>query len=177
MIEQIGTVTQEKGVPTLEILEPVRVTAGSAYAEFVPSQGRFITLSFDGHGRLKDLVDQGCLTFDWDQDHFGDLLSEARTFGFYEDAQKLWSLGLAKGASLENTVVIQDNAIMNPEGLRFRDELVRHKVLDALGDLALAGVRIQGHFRGMNSGHTLNNQLLRTLFQKPNAWRYKDEFV
>ncbi len=172
LIGQVGFCVQEVLVPTLEIIKPVRVTAGTAYAEFIPCPERLITLTFDGHGRLKDLVGQGHLTFDWDHDSFGDLLSDARTFGFYEDAQKLWALGLAKGASLENTVVIQDNAVINPEGLRSADELIRHKVLDAMGDLALAGVRILGHFRGFNSGHALNNQLLRTLFHTVDAWRY-----
>jgi UDP-3-O-[3-hydroxymyristoyl] N-acetylglucosamine deacetylase len=106
-------------------------------------------------------------------DDFSELLSDARTFGFYEDAEKLWAAGLAKGASLENTIVIQNEKVMNEGGLRSNDELIRHKVLDAVGDLALAGVTIIGHFQGINSGHALNNQLLRVLFATPDAWTLK----
>jgi UDP-3-O-[3-hydroxymyristoyl] N-acetylglucosamine deacetylase len=167
LIERAGVKNQDVLLPTLKVSKPMRVTAGQAYAEFIPSQGRLITLKFDGHGRLSNTLKVKELTFDWDHDDFGEFLSDARTFGFYEDAQKLLSLGLAKGASLENTVVIQsDNSIMNPEGLRSQDEFVRHKILDAVGDLALAGVRIQGHFRGYNSGHALNNMLLHALFKQ-----------
>lgn len=165
LIEKVGIKKQTAKLPTLRVTKPVRVTAGQSYAEFIPSLDRLITLKFDGHGRLSDALKVNELTFDWDHDDFAELLSDARTFGFYEDAQKLLSLGLAKGASLENTIVIQsDNSIMNPEGLRSPDELIRHKILDAVGDLALAGLRIQGHFRGYNSGHALNNQLLHALF-------------
>lgn len=171
LIEQVGIQSQKASVRRLKILKPIRVTAGQAYAEFLPSEDRLITVTFDGHGRLKKLATVKELTFDWDHDDFGDFLADARTFGFYDDAQKLLAMGLAKGASLENTVVIQDgNTVMNPEGLRSRDELVRHKILDAVGDLALAGVHIEGHFRGLNSGHALNNQLLRALFNTPDAW-------
>mgnify|MGYP000305322425 CR=1 FL=1 len=171
LIERAGIHPQKSSVRSLRILKPIRVTCGSAYAEFVPSEERLITLTFDGHGRLKDLAVVKELTFDWDHDDFSDFLADARTFGFYDDAQKLLAMGLAKGASLENTVVIQgENTVMNPEGLRSTDELVRHKILDAVGDLALAGVRIEGHFRGFNSGHALNNQLLRALFNTPDTW-------
>ena len=85
-------------------------------------------------------------------------------------SQHLWSQGLAQGASLDNTVVIKEGEIMNEEGLRFSDEFVRHKMLDAVGDLALAGAPILGHFIGVNSGHALNNQLLRAFFADESAW-------
>ncbi|WP_165380267.1 UDP-3-O-acyl-N-acetylglucosamine deacetylase [Candidatus Finniella inopinata] len=171
LIEKAGIQPQNTVVRGIKILKPVRVTVGQSYAEFVPCEDRLVTMTFDGHGRLKKLAAKKEMTFDWDHDDFNDLLADARTFGFYDDAQKLLAMGLAKGASLENTVVIQDeNTVMNPEGLRSSDELVRHKILDAVGDLALAGVRIQGHFRGVNSGHALNNQLLRALFNTPDAW-------
>lgn len=172
MIESTGIAEQDCSVPTLKILKPVKVTYGEASAEFIPGEGRLISMHFDGQGRLKDLVGSTDLSFDLDCDEFSDLLSDARTFGFYEDAEKLWAAGLAKGASLDNTVVIQDNAVMNQDGLRSPDEMIRHKVLDAVGDLALAGCSIIGHFRGVNSGHSLNNQLLRVLFSTPDAWRW-----
>ena len=167
LIEKAGIQRQAAVLPTLKVSKPIRVTADTAYAEFIPCNDRLITLKYDGSGRLPKALKSEELTFDWDHDDFNEFLSDARTFGFYEDAQKLLSLGLAKGASLENTVVIQsDDTVMNPEGLRSHDELTRHKILDAVGDLALAGMRIQGHFRGYNSGHALNNQLLHALFKQ-----------
>ncbi|MBY0281401.1 MAG: UDP-3-O-acyl-N-acetylglucosamine deacetylase [Alphaproteobacteria bacterium] len=173
MIDRAGVQTQDSYVPTLRILKPVKVTHGNASAEFVPGEGRVISVQFDGHDRLENLVDEVEFSFDLEIDDFSELLSDARTFGFYEDAEKLWAAGLAKGASLENTVVIQNEKVINEGGLRSKDELIRHKVLDAVGDLALSGVTIVGHFHGINSGHALNNQLLRVLFATPDAWTLK----
>ncbi|NBT85086.1 MAG: UDP-3-O-[3-hydroxymyristoyl] N-acetylglucosamine deacetylase [Alphaproteobacteria bacterium] len=160
MIDRAGVQIQESYVPALRILKPVKVTHGNASAEFIPAEGRIISIQFDGHDRLENLTDETEFSFDLETDNFSELLSDARTFGFYEDAEKLWAAGLAKGASLENTVVIQNEKVMNEGGLRSEDEFIRHKVLDAVGDLALSGVTILGHFRGINSGHALNNQLL-----------------
>lgn len=99
-------------------------------------------------------------------------LARARTFGFERDVEKLRQMGLARGGSLDNAVVIgADDRVLNPEGLRFVDECVRHKALDAVGDLALAGAPILGRFTAMRSGHGLNNRLLRTLFADASAWR------
>ncbi len=99
-------------------------------------------------------------------------IAAARTFGFAEDVAKLRSMGLAQGSSLDNAIGIQDGKIMNPEGLRFEDEFVRHKILDAIGDLYTAGARIQGSIRGTRTGHSMMNQLLRALFSNPSNWRY-----
>lgn len=170
MIDRAGTQIQDSCIPTLKILKPVKVTHGNASAEFVPGDGRTISVCFKGHERLQNLTDSTEFSFDFEADDFSGLLSDARTFGFYEDAEKLWAAGLAKGASLENTVVIQDEKVMNEGGLRSEDEFIRHKVLDAIGDLALSNVAIIGHFSGINSGHALNNQLLRVLFATPDAW-------
>ncbi|MCX7338865.1 MAG: UDP-3-O-acyl-N-acetylglucosamine deacetylase [Alphaproteobacteria bacterium] len=170
MIRSTGTFSQGESAPSIKIVKPVRVGSENAFAEFVPSENRSITMTFDAGGRLPASMKQDEFTFDYDADDFSSLLCDARTFGFYEDAAKLWAAGLAKGASLNNTVVIQDDAVMNVDGLRSHDELIRHKVLDAIGDLALAGVVIHGHFRGHNSGHALNNQLLRAVFSTQGAW-------
>ncbi len=170
MIANAGIEIQGAKIPTIKILKPVKVAHEGASAEFVPGENRLISMEFDGHGRLQNLMDETEYSFDLDTDDFSDLLADARTFGFYEDAEKLWAVGLAQGASLENTVVIQGDSVMNEGGLRSEDEFIRHKILDAVGDLALAGVVIQGHFKGVNSGHALNNQLLRALFSTPNAW-------
>ena len=99
-------------------------------------------------------------------------IASARTFGFEKDVDKLRSSGLALGGSLENAVVVGENKILNQEGLRFKDEFVRHKILDSIGDLYLAGAPIQGYFLGIKSGHYLNNLLLKSLFSDENNYEY-----
>jgi UDP-3-O-[3-hydroxymyristoyl] N-acetylglucosamine deacetylase len=99
-------------------------------------------------------------------------LARARTFGFLHEFEQLWAAGLARGGSLKNAVVISGDKVLNREGLRYDDEFVRHKALDALGDLYLAGSPIIGRFRGLCSGHHLNNLLLHALFAEKSAWRY-----
>jgi UDP-3-O-[3-hydroxymyristoyl] N-acetylglucosamine deacetylase len=101
-------------------------------------------------------------------------LARARTFGFMRDVAKLWSSGYALGASFENTLVITDDRILNPAGLRYPDEFVRHKVLDAIGDLALAGAPLLGLYRSHRGGHRLNYAVLSTLMADPSAWRLID---
>ena len=99
-------------------------------------------------------------------------IASARTFGFEKDVDRLRSIGLALGGSLNNAVVVGDNKILNSEGLRFKDEFVRHKILDSIGDLYLAGSPIQGYFNGNKSGHYLNNLLLKTLFSNSENYEY-----
>ena len=101
---------------------------------------------------------------------FRDELSRARTFGFMRDVERLWKAGLALGASLDNTVAIGDDRIMNREGLRYPQEFVRHKMLDAVGDLALAGHPILGSYRSVRGGHRLNAHVLKALLADPTAW-------
>ena len=104
-------------------------------------------------------------------------IARARTFGFMRDVAKLWSAGYALGASLENTLVVTDSRILNPEGLRFPDEFVRHKVLDAIGDLALAGAPILGSYRSVRGGHHLNHAVLLALIADPTAWTVVEQKV
>lgn len=173
MIRKASLRQQRKRVRRLKILKPVDVAMGNATALLKPSDEPQFSMQFNANGRLSN--QSWSLDYYPDHDDFGDFLSSARTFGFYEDAQRLWGQGLAQGASLDNTVVIKEGgAVMNEEGLRFSDEFVRHKMLDAIGDLALAGGTILGHFIGINSGHALNNQLLRALFADKSAWRFED---
>jgi UDP-3-O-[3-hydroxymyristoyl] N-acetylglucosamine deacetylase len=103
-------------------------------------------------------------------DAFRRELSRARTFGFAEEVEMLRRAGLARGGSLDNAVVIGTDRVLNREGLRYGDEFVRHKLLDAMGDLYLAGASIEGRFTGIRSGHALNNRLLRAMFADPEAW-------
>ncbi len=97
-------------------------------------------------------------------------IAAARTFGFREDVEALWKMGLAKGGSLENAVVVDGDKIMNPHGLRFKDEFVRHKILDLVGDISLIGYRIFGHIRASKSGHQLNNLFAKTLLESNNYY-------
>lgn len=168
MIQMAGLQTQTALQPTIRVLKPVQVTSGHATALLLPSDEPQLTMTFNAHGRLQQTY---AFSYYPDSDDFMELLAQARTFGFYEDALMLQERGLAKGASLDNTVVLQrDGEVMNTHGLRFDDELIRHKILDALGDLALCGGRLIAHFEGANSGHDLNNKLLRALFQDPTAY-------
>ncbi|MEM9592394.1 MAG: UDP-3-O-acyl-N-acetylglucosamine deacetylase, partial [Pseudomonadota bacterium] len=97
-------------------------------------------------------------------------IARARTFGFMKDVENLWAAGLALGASLDNTVAIGDDRVINREGLRYADEFVRHKALDAVGDLALAGAPILGAYRSRRGGHRLNALVLKALFADSEAW-------
>src|SRR5262249_28275118 len=102
-------------------------------------------------------------------------IARARTFGFMRDVTSLWNAGYALGASLENTLVVAEDRVMNPEGVRFADEFVRHKVLDAIGDLALAGAPILGAYRSVRGGHKLNHAVLAALLADPTAWAVVEE--
>jgi UDP-3-O-[3-hydroxymyristoyl] N-acetylglucosamine deacetylase len=146
----------------LKVLQPVRVENGASYCEFLP---------FDGGFRLDVEIDFDCKmigrqrkVYDLDPASYVSEISRARTFGFMRDVEMLWKMGFALGASLDNTVAIGDDKIVNPDGLRYKDEFVRHKILDAIGDLALAGLPIIGEFRSYRGGHRMNYSALRTLF-------------
>lgn len=158
-----------KAIKQIRVLKPIHVIQDKGQAWLLPADESRISIYFDGFGRFST-----SWTFDYlpEEDDFTTLLSEARTFGFLEDGNKLRAMGLARGASLGNTIVIDEDQIMNDGGLRYEDEFVRHKILDAYGDLMLAGVRLIGHFHGHNSGHGLNNQILRALFNDLDAWTY-----
>lgn len=167
MIQQTGTRQQKAERRAIVIRRQVRVEEHGKSASYQPAPTPWIdmTIDFDnaaiGHQELSVPMDRALLACD---------VSAARTFGFQEQIDTLRKLGLAKGGSLQNAVLIGDNGVINQEGLRYEDEFVRHKVLDAVGDLALAGVTIVGRFVGMCSGHGLNNQLLRQLLQQEDAW-------
>jgi UDP-3-O-[3-hydroxymyristoyl] N-acetylglucosamine deacetylase len=98
-------------------------------------------------------------------------LAPARTFGFLKDVEMLKAAGLARGGSLENAIVVDDEKILNPEGLRFQDEFVRHKILDAIGDLSLVGYPILGHVRAFKAGHDVNHQLVEKILDTPDSWQ------
>lgn len=149
----------------IEILRPVRVEDGEAFAELRPepfARDTFsMTLAIEFPARA---IGRQTLSFDLTPDNFTRGLARARTFTMAAEIEALHEAGLALGGSLANAVVVDDDKVLNPEGLRFEDEFVRHKMLDVVGDLALAGAPITGRFVGSRTGHRLNNMLLRALF-------------
>jgi UDP-3-O-[3-hydroxymyristoyl] N-acetylglucosamine deacetylase len=161
-----GIKKQRSRLKTIRVLKPIQVSHSTSTAFLLPCNEPRITMAFNFNNRYET----SHFSYYPDTDDFSKTLAPARTFGFYKDAERLRALGLAQGASLDNTIVIGETGILNEDGLRYDDEFVRHKVLDALGDLALAGGRLLAHFDGTNSGHALNNKILRALFSDPAAW-------
>jgi UDP-3-O-[3-hydroxymyristoyl] N-acetylglucosamine deacetylase len=168
LIECAGIVEQARPRQWIEVLKPVTVQAHGKSARLEPAE----RLTIDCEIRFEHpLIAGQALEVAFDPDRFKADIARARTFGFAEQVEDLWSRGMALGGSLRNTVVISRERVLNEEGLRFPDELVRHKVLDALGDLYLAGAPLVGRLVGRSAGATLHNKLLRALFADPAAWR------
>ncbi|WP_157015822.1 UDP-3-O-acyl-N-acetylglucosamine deacetylase [Mesorhizobium xinjiangense] len=166
--EQAGIRTLEAKRRYIRVIKPVRIESGASWAEFLPHSGtRFeVEIDFESAaiGRQIYAGNMGAETFKRD-------IARARTFGFMKDVERLWAAGYALGSSLENSVVIgDDDRVINMEGLRFADEFVRHKTLDAMGDLALAGARFIGCFRSYRGGHRLNAAALRRLLSDRSAF-------
>lgn len=169
LIEIAGVVEQKALRREIEILAPVEIKHGSKIARLTPAvESRF---SFEIEFNRAPISRQN-YEFALSPDSFKSEISRARTFGFFEEVDQMVKAGFARGGSLDNAIVIKDDRVMNEHGLRYTDEFVRHKLLDAVGDLALAGARIRGHFHGYCSGHAMNNQLLRALFADSSAWRF-----
>jgi UDP-3-O-[3-hydroxymyristoyl] N-acetylglucosamine deacetylase len=171
-IDRAGVVTLPAPRRCIEVLKTVRVAKGAAYGELRPhAQGFRIELEIDFD---HPLIGRQGLELDLDPETFRRELARARTFGFMRDVAKLWSAGYALGASFENTLVVNENRLLNPEGLRFVDEFARHKALDAIGDLALAGAPLLAAYRSVRGGHKLNHAVLSALMADPSAWRLVD---
>jgi UDP-3-O-[3-hydroxymyristoyl] N-acetylglucosamine deacetylase len=153
----------------VKVLKPVRIEIGSSFAEFRPHDCTRVEVEIDF---ANPLVGRQVFATEIDADTFRSELGRARTFGFLADVELLWARGFALGASLDNAVVIGDDRVINPEGLRFADEFVRHKALDAVGDLALAAAPILGCYRSYRGGHRLNVQAIEALFADEEAWTY-----
>jgi UDP-3-O-[3-hydroxymyristoyl] N-acetylglucosamine deacetylase len=167
-IDQVGIETLDESRHFIRVLKPVRVTVGEAVGELRPYAHGFkvdAEIFFD-----HPLIGSQFYSFDGRPDTFRREIARARTFGFMRDVAKLWNAGYALGASLENTLVVSDNRILNQEGTRYPDEFVRHKVLDALGDLALAGAPLLGAYRTVRGGHKLNYAVLKALMTDASAW-------
>ena len=178
LLDCAGLVDLAAPAATIEVLRTVRVTDGegpdAAWAELSPGEGPGLhaTLEIDFGATA---IGRQAMTLAVTEDSFRAVLADARTFTMAEDIARLRAAGLARGGSLANAVVVDGPLVVNPGGLRHADEFVRHKLLDAVGDLALAGVPLRARFRGHRSGHALNNRLLRALFADPRNWRRAGE--
>ncbi len=163
-IEQAGVLDQEGDRPELHILRPVEVKQGDASCGLYPAGNTEFRFEIDFASAA---IGRQEFSFAFSSDKFRDEIAPARTFGFLEEAETLRAAGLARGADLTNTLVIDGDRVINSEMLRFPNEFVRHKILDAIGDMKLAGFPMRARFEGRRSSHALNNTLLQALFANP----------
>ena len=169
-IDQVGVRRMAAPRRYLRIKKTVRVDQGNAWCELRPFDGcRFdVTIDFDAQ-----VIGRQRLVFDLTPHNFRRELARARTFGSVQDVEKLWSMGFALGSSLDNSVAISDGRVLNPEGTRWSDEFVRHKTLDAVGDLGLAGLPLIGAYHSYKGGHRMNHAVLVELFESAGRDAYE----
>jgi UDP-3-O-[3-hydroxymyristoyl] N-acetylglucosamine deacetylase len=169
LLQSAGIVEQEAAKRFIRILRPVEVREGDKFARFVPHEGFRIdfTVRFN-HPAIPDSLSR--VRVDFTSEAYVREVSRARTFGFMQDLEFMRERNLGLGGSMVNAIVLDEFRVLNEDGLRYADEFVRHKVLDAVGDLYLAGHAIIGAYEGYKSGHALNNQLVRALLADAGAW-------
>ncbi|WP_235842337.1 UDP-3-O-acyl-N-acetylglucosamine deacetylase [Cysteiniphilum halobium] len=168
-LQKTGVKAQDKKRQVIKVLKPIRVSEEDKFAEILPCKQTSYRFEIKWDHPViaaTPLV----VEFSGDKHEYIEYVAKARTFGFVEQLDYLHANHLAKGASLDNAVGITNEGIANPEGLRYPDEFVKHKLLDAIGDFYVGGA-ILGHFNCYKSGHTLNNKLLRALFADKSAWK------
>jgi UDP-3-O-[3-hydroxymyristoyl] N-acetylglucosamine deacetylase len=169
LIQSAGIEEQAAAKKFIRILKPVEVRADDKWVKFEPYQGFRVDFSIDfKHPVFADRNRR--VLVDFEETSFVKEVSRARTFGFMQDVETLRSQGLALGGSLDNAIVMDEHRVLNVDGLRYEDEFVKHKALDAIGDLYLLGRPLIGAFTAFKSGHALNNQLLRSLLEREDAW-------
>lgn len=169
LIQSAGLQDQPVPKKFIRIKRKVMVSDGDKWASFEPFDGFKVSFTIDfDHPVFKDRVQEACI--DFSSTSFVKEVSRARTFGFMRDIEYLRSKNLALGGSMDNAIVVDDYRVLNEDGLRYDDEFVKHKVLDAIGDLYLLGNSLIGAFKGHKSGHGLNNALLRELISQKDAW-------
>ena len=169
LLQSAGVQEQDCPKQYLRIKRSIRVEEGDKWAAFDPFNGFKVTFTIDfEHPAFENHVKTA--TMDFSSTTFVREVSRARTFGFMKDIETLRENNLALGGSLDNAIVVDDDKVVNEDGLRYADEFVKHKILDAIGDLYLLGHSLIGEFTGHKSGHGLNNRLLRTLLENKDAW-------
>ncbi len=171
LIDQAGRRAQEAPRRHIEILKTVEVVDGDKRAALMPAAGFEVAFAIEF---ASSAIGAQSIDLQVGEQSFRQELSAARTFGFLHEVEALRAKGLCLGGSLDNAVVIDGDTILNQGGLRFeRDEFVRHKALDAIGDLYVLGAPLIGRFEGVRAGHAINNALVRALVAQPDAWRYR----
>jgi UDP-3-O-[3-hydroxymyristoyl] N-acetylglucosamine deacetylase len=169
LLDCAGVAEQEELRSVIEVVRTVRVQEGEAFAELRPAPLGFdMALSIEFQAAA---IGRQALSLRHTPEVFRRELARARTFALAQEVSQMQAAGLARGGSLANAVVVDGTRVLNPGGLRMADEFVRHKLLDVVGDMALAGAPLRGRFVAHRSGHNLNNRLLRALFADPDAWR------
>jgi len=171
LVDHVGIVEQSAPSRFIRVKKSVRVEHGDSVGELHPFDGFKCDITIDFE---TPLIGRQSFEYAITADIFRDQLSRARTFGAVKDVEKLWAMGFALGSSLENSVALTEEGILNPEGLRWPDEFVRHKALDAVGDLALAGLPMLGAYHSFKGGHRLNHSVLKALFADDDAWEIVD---
>jgi UDP-3-O-[3-hydroxymyristoyl] N-acetylglucosamine deacetylase len=168
LLDRAGFRRQSAPVRYIEILEPIRVTEGDKSAALLPCDRYEMRFEIDFP---TPVIGNQVVDFVVDEETFRNEIMAARTFGFAHEVEALRKAGLARGGSLENAVVIDGDQILNPGGLRMEREFVKHKALDAIGDLYVLGAPLLGRYEGVKAGHHINNLLVRELLANPQAWR------
>jgi UDP-3-O-[3-hydroxymyristoyl] N-acetylglucosamine deacetylase len=169
LLQSAGIEEQAAPKRFVRILRSIKVDDGDKWARFDPHNGFRVNFEIEfNHPIFKKRAQSASM--DFSTTSFLKEISRARTFGFMRDLEYLRSKNLALGGTMDNAIVLDDYRILNEDGLRYEDEFVKHKILDAIGDLYLLGRSLIGEFSGHKSGHALNNKLLRTLIQTPDAW-------
>ena len=168
LILTAGIESQDMPRSYFRVREPIELDGQGKFVGIYPADNYRITgsIEFD-----HPLIGQQSCSFDISEDLFADQISKARTFGFLEEYELLKRFGLARGGSLDNVIVIAEDRVMNPEGLRFPDEFVRHKILDCIGDFSLIGMPIIGHVVVKKSGHAFNHAFLKKFFDEKESWQ------
>ena len=169
LLQSAGIEEQNAPKKFIRIVQAVEARDGDKWVRFEPHNGFKLTLSIAFDHPVFDKTRKS-VCVDFSTTSYVKEVSRARTFGFMQDVETMRSQGLALGGSLDNAIVMDEYRVLNSDGLRYADEFVKHKVLDAIGDLYLLGRSLIGEFSGHKSGHALNNKLLRTLINTPNAW-------
>jgi UDP-3-O-[3-hydroxymyristoyl] N-acetylglucosamine deacetylase len=169
LLQSAGIEEQSARKKFIRVLKPVEVREGDKWVRFEPHNGFKLTMSIDFAHPVFDKTPQE-VTVDFSTTSYVKEVSRARTFGFMQDVETMRSQGLALGGSLDNAIVMDEYRVLNTDGLRYEDEFVKHKVLDAIGDLYLLGHPLIGAFSGHKTGHALNNRLLRRLMEDKPSW-------
>ncbi len=167
LIKEAGIKKQKAVQPYIKIIKPIKLSDSDKSIIIEPAERLSITFYVNYE---HPVVEEQTLSYTPDNGNFEREIAHARTYGFLNEVKELMAMGLAKGGSLENAIVIGDDSVLNEEGLRFEDEFVRHKILDVLGDIALIGMPVVGHIIARKSGHALNTQFVNEILKNRDCW-------